>query len=174
MRNLLIALTGFLVGTGSVIGLALALQPTSATANQATPQRVAMPQMSGGMSVMSFGTMASASLATQKLTIQHTQKGCHVWSDGQTTGAMMRLHLKPGQKLSILDQDVDAHQMMELAGPMHLRMGKPMMTSHGMTIVFMKKNIYRLGTKTVEMEGGGMDVKTVGPDNNLRLLVTVA
>src|SRR6266542_3904707 len=161
MRNLLIALTGFLVGTGSVIGLALALQPTSATANQATPQRVAMPQMSGGMSVMSSGTMASASLATQKLTIQHTQKGCHVWSDGQKTGTMMQLHLKPGQKLSILDQDVDAHQLMEFAGPMHVRMGGPMMMNRGMTLAFAKK-------------GGGMEVKTVGPDNNLRLVVTVA
>ncbi len=172
MRNLLIALTGFLVGTGLVVGLVLALPQTSGvTAKQAGAQRAAM-QMSGG--TMSSGTMASASLATQKLTIQHVQKGCHVWSDGQTTGAMMRLHLKPGQKLSILDQDVDAHQMMELAGPMHLRMGGPMMTSHGMTVAFMKKGVYRLGTKTVEMEGGGMNVKTVGPDNNLRLVVTVA
>ncbi len=172
MRNLLIALTGFLVGTGLVVGLVLALPQTSGvTAKQAGAQRAAM-QMSGG--TMSSGTMASASLATQKLTIQHVQKGCHVWSDGQTTGAMMRLHLKPGQKLSILDQDVDAHQMMELAGPMHLRMGGPMMTSDGMSLAFMKKGVYRLGTKTVEMKGGGMDVKTVGPDNNLRLLVTVA
>jgi len=172
MRNLLIALTGFLVGTGLVVGLVLALPQTSGvTAKQAGAQRAAM-QMSGG--TMSSGTMASASLATQKLTIQHVQKGCHVWSDGQTTGAMMRLHLKPGQKLSILDQDVDAHQMMELAGPMHLRMGGPMMTSDGTSLAFMKKGVYRLGTKTVEMKGGGMDVKTVGPDNNLRLLVTVA
>jgi hypothetical protein len=35
--------------------------------------------------------------------------------------------------------------------------------------------IYRLGTKTVEMPGmGGMDVKTIGPDNKLRLVVTAA
>jgi hypothetical protein len=175
MRYLLIALTGFLVGTGMVVGLVVALpQTTNATATQANGQRAAMPGMSGGMSGMSSGTMASASLATQKLTIQHTQRGCHVWSDGQTTGAMMRLHLKLGQKLSILDQDVDAHQMMELAGPTHLRMGGPMMTNDGMTLRFMKKGIYRLGTKTVEMKGGGMDVKTVGPDNRLRLQVTVA
>ena len=38
---------------------------------------------------------------------------------------------------------------------------------------FAKKGVYRLGTKTVEMEGG-MEVKTVGPDNKLRLLITVA
>ncbi len=175
MRNLLIALTGFFVGGGLVVGLALALpQTTTVAAKQAATQSAAMPQMSGGMSGMSSSTMASASLATRKLTIQHVQKGCHVWSDGQTTGAMMRLHLKPGQKLSILDQDVDAHQMMELAGPLHLRMGGPMLMNHGMTLAFMKKGVYRLGTKTVEMNGGGMDVKTVGPDNHLRLMVTVA
>ena len=175
MRNLLIALTGFLVGGGLVVALVLALpQTTGVTAKRATAQTVAMQPMSGGMNAMGSGTMASASLATQKLTIQHTQKGCHVWSDGQMTGATMRLHLRPGQKLSILDQDVDAHQMMELAGPMHLRMGGPMLMNHGMTLAFMKKGVYRLGTKTVEMNGGGMDVKTVGPDNHLRLMVTVA
>src|SRR5262249_51962147 len=116
----------------------------------------------------------SNSLATQKLTIQHVQRGCHVWSNGRTMGAMMRLHLKPGQKLSILDNDVDAHQMMELGGPMQMRTGGPMMTSHGMTLTFMKKGVYRFATKTVEMPGGGMDVKTIGPDNHLRLVVTVA
>ena len=93
---------------------------------------------------------------------------------GGETGAMMRLHLRPGQKLSIMDNDVDPHQMMELAGPMHVRMGAPMMMNHGMTLSFMKKRAYRLGTKTIEMPGGGMDVKTIGPDNRLRLVVTVA
>ncbi len=174
MRNLLIALTGFLVGSGLVAGLLFALAQTStANVKQATP-RAAVPHMSDGMSSMSSGTMTSASLATRKLTISHVQRGCHVWSDGKTMGALMRLHLKQGQKLSILDQDVDAHQMMEFAGPMHLGMGGPMMTNHGMTLAFMKKGVYRLGTKTVEMKGGGMDVKTSGPDNHLRLVVTVA
>jgi hypothetical protein len=174
MRNLLIAITGFLAGGALVVGLLFALpKTTTVTVEQAAPQTAAMPRMSGGMS-MAGSTMASNSLATRKLTIQHVQKGCHVWSDGQTTAAMMRLHLKPGQKLSILDNDVDAHQMMELAGPMHLRMGGPMMMNHGMTLAFATKGVYRLGTKTVEMPGGGMEVKTVGPDNNLRLVVTVA
>jgi hypothetical protein len=91
------------------------------------------------------------------------------------TGAMMRLHLRVGQRLSILDQDVDAHQMLEFAGPMRLHMSRPMMTNRGMTIAFTKKGVYQLATKTVEMPGmGGMDVKTIGPDNKLRLVVTVA
>jgi hypothetical protein len=44
----------------------------------------------------------------------------------------------------------------------------------GTAIAFTKKGVYRLGTKRVEMAGGGMDVKTIGPNNKLRLMVTVA
>ncbi len=48
-----------------------------------------------------------------------------------------------------------------------------MMMNHGLTMTFTKKGIYRLGTHTVEMPGG-LDVKTIGPDNKLRLMVTVS
>jgi hypothetical protein len=174
MRNLLIMITGFIAGGALVAGLAFLPEATTANAKPAASAGTAMPQMSGGMAMSGSTMMASNSLATQKLTIQHVQRGCHVWSNGRTMGAMMRLHLKPGQKLSILDNDVDPHQMIELGGPMHMRMGGPMMTSHGMTLTFMKKGVYRFATKTVEMPGGGMDVKTIGPDNHLRLVVTVA
>lgn len=166
MRNLVITTTGFFVGAGLLVGLLVAMPHTTTV--------TAAPHMSGQAGAMSSAMMASAPLATRKLTIQHVQKGCHVWSDGKTTTAMMRLRLKPGQKLSILDQDVDAHQMLQFAGPMHLPMSGPMMMNRGLTLAFMKKGVYHLGTKTVEMSGGGMDVKTVGPDNQLRLMVTVA
>ncbi len=173
MRSLLIATTGFLAGGALVVGLLFALPKTTSVTVKPARQTAATPYMSGGMS-MAGSTMASNSLATRKLTIQHVQNGCHVWSDGKTTASMMRLHLKPGQKLSILDNDVDAHQMMELAGPTHLQMGGPMMMNHGMTLAFAEKGVYRLGTKTVEMPGGAMEVKTVGPDHQLRLVITVA
>ena len=172
MRNLLIAITGFIVG-GAVVGaLAFLPQTTGGAVKQVTTKRTAMPHMTVGMR-MASGTMTSASLATRELTIRHVQKGCHVWSNGKTTGAMMRLRLKPGQRLAIMDMDVDAHQMMQFLGPTHMQMGRPMMMNHGMTMSFPKSGVYRLGTKTVEMPGA-MDVKTIGPDNNLRLVVTVA
>ena len=178
MRVFLTALTSFLVGSILVAGLSVGLYfavRTPSTSDQAAAKAAAMPHMSGAMSMLSSTRTASNTLATQKLTIQHVQRGCHVWSNGKTMGAMMRLHLKPGQKLSIMDNDIDPHQMMELGGPMHMQMGGPMMMNHGMTLSFMKKGVYRLGTKTVEMPGGGgMDVKTIGPDNHLRLVVTVA
>ncbi len=172
MRNLFIMITGFIVSGAGVLVLALALpQGTNSTTQQAVSQK-AMPM--SGMAGMSSGTMGSASLASVKLTIRHVTRGCHVWAHRTMTGPMMRLHLRVGQPLSILDQDVDAHQMLEFAGPMRLHMGGPMMMNHGTTIAFTKKGVYHLGTKTVEMKGGGMDVKTIGPDNHLRLVVTVA
>lgn len=179
MRVFLTALTTFLVGSvllsGLFVGLHFAVR-TPATTDQVAAKAPATAHMSGGMSMSGSSMTASKNaLATQKLTIRHVQRGCHVWSNGTTTGAMMRLHLRPGQKLSITDNDVDPHQMMELAGPMNLHMGGPMMMNQGETIAFMKKGVYRLGTKTVEMPGGEeMDVKTVGPDNHLRLVITVA
>ncbi|SRR6266542_911655 len=172
MRNLLVALTGFLVAAAAIAGLALALPQTTTAASSSTHTGSAM---SGAMSSMTSASTASMMGGSQtvNLTIQHVQKGCHVWSNGKTTGAMMRLHLTPGQKLSVLDMDVDAHQMMQFSGPTRLHMGGPMMMNHSRTMTFTNKGIYRLGTKTVEMKGA-MDVKTIGPDNKLRLVVTVA
>ena len=173
MRVFLTAVTSFAVGTlllgGLSVGLYFAMRTPSTS-----DQSAAVRHMNGGMT-MSGSMMASNSLATRKLTIQHVQRGCHVWSNGKRTGSMMRLHLSPGQKLSITDNDVDPHQMLEFAGPARLQMGGPMMMNQGETIAFMKKGVYRLGTKTVEMPGGDeMEVKTVGPDNKLRLVITVA
>ena len=176
MRVFLGAVAVFVVGAivvgGLFAGLYFALRAPSTDA-QAAPA-AGTPHMSGSMAMSGAMMTASNAPAAQELTIQHVQRGCHVWSNGKMTGAMMRLHLRQGQKLSIMDNDVDAHQMMELAGPMHMHMGGPMMMNHERTLTFMKKGVYRLGTKTVEMSGGGMEVKTIGPDNHLRLVVTVA
>src|SRR5262249_12309361 len=142
MRVFVTALTTFMVGaivvTGPALGLYFAVRSPS-TSERAAAKTAAMPHTNGAMRMAGSTMTASTSLATQKLSIQHVQRGCHVWSDGKTTGAMMRLHLRPGQRLSITDADVDAHQMTELGGPMHMKMGGPMMMSHAMTLTFMKK-----------------------------------
>ena len=173
MRLILITLSGFLVG--SAVAAAVALIPLTA----GTVRAPAAHSNHVNATAMPDGMMGSAAQPTMarvqavRLTIQHVQRGCHVWSNGKRTGAMMRLHLKQGQTLSIMDMDVDAHKMMQFAGPMHMRIGAAMMTTHGMQMTFTKKGIYRFGTRTVEMAGMS-DVKTVGPDNKLRLMVTVA
>ena len=174
MRLILVTLTGFLVGSAVVAAVAL-IPLTSGAVRPAASHSNSMngTARSNGMMMSPASQPTMARVQTIRLTIQHVQRGCHVWSNGKTTGAMMRLHLKQGQTLSIMDMDVDAHKMMQFAGPTHMKIGAPMMTTHGMQMTFTKKGIYRFGTRTVEMAGMS-DVKTVGPDNKLRLVVTVA
>lgn len=191
MRNLLIATAGFLAGSGVIAALMVATSQATkvTTVRAASTTPVAASQMTSGMmdsgtanaamsgrmmnAAPTAGTSMMAGGKIVRLTIQHVQHGCHVWSNGRIQAATMRLHMTRGERLQIMDMDVDAHQMMELGGPMRVQMGGPMMMSHGMTLSFSKKGVYRLGTHTVEMPGGGMDVKTIGPDNKLRLIVTV-
>jgi hypothetical protein len=109
MRNLLIATAGFLVGIGLVIALLVALPRTTKVTVNPPPSQVA------GMQHM--GNSVSTAPASRKLTIRHVLRGCHVWSNGSRTAAMLRLALQRGGKLSILDQDVDAHRLIQLSGP---------------------------------------------------------
>lgn len=169
MRNLIIAATGFVVGA-VLLAVVLVTLPrtTTVTVKQSSPQ-VAMPMM-GDSGVMGS---ASAAPAANKLTIRHVLKGCHVWSNGKTLSPIMELTLRSGGKLSILDQDVDAHQLVQLSGPTRLHLGGPMLMSRGSTLTFARSGVYKFRTKTVETSGMGMKVDTKGPDNTLRLVVTV-
>ena len=169
MRNLIIAATGFVVGA-VVLAVVLVTLPrtTTVTVKQSSPQ-VAMPMM-GGSGMMGS---ASAAPAGNKLTIRHVLKGCHVWSNGKTLSPMMELTLRSGGKLSILDQDVDAHQLVQLSGPTKLHLGGPMFMNRGSTLRFARSGVYKFRKKTVETAGMGMEVDTKGPDNTLRLVVTV-
>jgi len=169
MRNLIIATTGFVAGAALLTALLVALpRTTTVTVKQSSPE-VAMPGMGGA------GMMGStpAAAASRKLTIRHVLKGCHVWSSGKTLSPMMELTLESGGKLSILDQDVDAHQLVQLSGPTKLDLGGPMMMNRGSTLTFARNGVYRFRTKTVETSGMGMEVDTKGADNILRLVVTV-
>lgn len=85
---------------------------------------------------------------------------------------MMELTLRSGGKLSILDQDVDAHQLVQLSGPTKLDLGGPMLMNRGSTLTFARNGVYKFRTKTVETSGMGMEVDTKGADT-LRLVVTV-
>jgi len=167
MRNLLFVAIGFLAGGAIVVGVALAIPrqtpiTTTAPAGSATPM--------GGMTMDSSVTVP----ASRRLTIQHVLRGCHTWSNGTMQSPTMRLTLRPGGTLSILDQDIDAHQMMMVSGPTRLHLGGPMMMNHQVVVSFPRKGVYRLQTKTVEMPGGmGVEAETVGPDNTLRLIVKV-
>lgn len=124
-----------------------------------------------GMAGMGSQTGATTTAADQ-LTIVHVQKGCHVWSDAGKQMAAMRLRMHTGQMLRILNQDVDMHRMMELSGPTMMALGGPMAQGKTDTVTFTKPGTYVFGTKVSSMKGMP-EAETIGPDNNLKLTVTV-
>ena len=110
-----------------------------------------------------------------KLTILHVQEGCHIWSDGQRQAATMRLAMAEGGTLTLVNNDIDAHQLVQLAGP-DVALGSTMMMGGKSAVVFSEPGLYRLRTETVEVEGMEemMEVETEGPDNELALEVEVS
>jgi len=168
------------LGVGlAVVGLlfavpaaAIALLLTVGQHDKSTTDATAMPHMSstgmGGMATS--GTQAG--VAADQLTILHVQKGCHVWSNGTAQMAAMRLTMKPGQMLQIMNQDLDMHRMMQLSGPA-MMLGGPMKTGQAQSLTFTKPGTYTFDTKSSEMKGMP-EAETIGPDNTLRLTVIVA
>jgi len=107
-----------------------------------------------------------------RLTIVHVQKGCHSWSTGKGAPAEgVKVILKRGQRLTILNQDIDTHKLVSLAGP-KLALGKALSMNDRVTIAFQKPGIYKL--RTMKMETPGMpEVETMSPDHVLAMLVVV-
>ena len=155
MTKILVVIVGLIAGGAIVTGSAVA-------ADRGANPAVAPTTMSGMMTTASGMT---------KLTIQHVQKGCHIWSDGTRGAASMRLNLRRGARLRIVDQDIDPHGLVQVAGP-KLSFKGHMMMGQSQTITFTKPGVYKLKNRVVEM-GPEMEVKTIGPDNTLRLTISV-
>ncbi len=155
-----------IVSTGFIIG-AMIVGDDFAHAKTVTVQAPAM-HMSSGM----MGSGAAATPAASTLNIVHVQRGCHVWSNGTKSGAMMKMTVAAGGKLRITDEDVDPHKLIQVAGP-KVMLGKAMMTGDVAHISFPTKGVYKFTTKTLEMPGMA-EVKTIGPDNDLMRTVNVA
>lgn len=121
------------------------------------------------------GVPAQAAQDSAKLTIVHVQKGCHIWSDGQKQAATMRLRVSEGGTLTVVNNDIDVHRLVQAAGPA-MALGSPMMMGAKMAVVFPEPGLYRLRTEVVEVEGMDemMEVETEGPDNELELQVEVS
>jgi plastocyanin len=108
------------------------------------------------------------------LTIRHQLRGCHSWSfNNGPYKPSLKIKVAAGTTLTVTDNDMMPHRLIQLAGP-KLHLVSPAMNHMGATakVTFLKKGIYRFGTKPGEdyMKG----IKTIGPDNVLRLTVTVS
>ena len=155
MTKFLAVIAGFIAGGAILTGTAVAADRAADPAVAQTPRR---------------GMMTTAP-GMAKLTIQHVQKGCHVWSDGTRRAASMLLNLSRGARIRIVDQDIDPHGLVQVAGP-KLSFKDHMMMGQSQTITFAKPGVYRLKNKVVDM-GSMVEVKTIGPDNTLRLTISV-
>ena len=150
--------------------------------------------------LLAMGAPAALATPAATLTISHQLRGCHAWSlDGGRDRVAQTLHLRRGSTLAVVDYDVMPHRLLQLAGP-SVRMrnlpassgmpmmgpgtsGMPMMGSqsagpgmmNGMgaatRVAFARPGVYRFTTRPGEDYMAG--VKTIGPDNRLRLTVVV-
>ncbi len=107
-----------------------------------------------------------------RVTIVHLQKGCHSWSLVRGVPATgVKAVLKPGQRLTVVNQDIDTHKLVSLAGP-KIALGPPLMMNDRVTLTFKTPGVYKLHLHQIEMEGMP-EVETTGPDHFLAMVIVV-
>ena len=136
--------------------------------------------------IMATGASASGG---STLVIRHQVQGCHSWSaNGDAYKATQAIKLQRGASLSVTNNDVMPHKLVETSGPavkivrlspgmgMGMKGTFPagMMARMGASskVTFTKPGVYKFTTKVGEDYMSG--VKTTGEDNVLKLTVTVS
>jgi len=120
------------------------------------------------------GATAASPASHASLVIRHQLRGCHSWSlNGGQFKAQQAVTLRRGGSITVVDNDVMPHKLVETSGPA-ARLQTPSMARIGAIakISFTHAGVYRFTTRVGEDYTAG--VKTVGEDNVLRLTVTVA
>jgi plastocyanin len=123
----------------------------------------------GGVAVGTAGATATT------IVIRHQVRGCHTWSvNGGTWAASQSVRIARNGAITIVDNDVMPHKLIQKGGPAVRYVGKPAMNHMGASVkvVFPKAGVYRFTTRPGEDYMAGM--KTIGEDNVLRLTVTVS
>lgn len=105
-----------------------------------------------------------------RLTIEHVQKGCHIFVLGSRRAATMKLTLSHGARLAVADMDADTFRLVQTAGPRLPSQG-PLSTGLMRVLTFEHAGLYRF--KAVAQKGVAFGAKPVGPDNKLLLTVQV-
>jgi hypothetical protein len=118
---------------------------------------------------------AFAAPRTATLTIRHQTKGCHTWAFTEGAWkASQQVTLAKGAKLTVVDNDIMPHMLVQQSGPL-ATLSTPAMRHMGAraTVVFSKTGTYVFKTKAGEDYPSMSHIKTIGEDNVLRLVVTV-
>ena len=110
---------------------------------------------------------------TVQLSIIHTVSGCHIWQAIHAHGPATTLKLKQGDKITLRVSCPMDFTLVQVKGP-RLALGDPTMhTGTQRTIKFAKRGVYVLQAKNIQ-SSADMGLQTLGPDNSLRLTVTVS
>jgi plastocyanin len=129
--------------------------------------------VAAGGAAASLAAAAAPSQAT--LTIHHQLRGCHAWAVGNGRfKPAQSLALARGGTITVIDNDVMPHTLIQTSGPAVRFIGKPAMIhmSARVTVVFPKAGVYHFKTKAGEDYFKG--IKTIGEDNKLTLTVNVS
>ena len=125
--------------------------------------------------LIALGLAASALAAPNKstLTIRHQLRGCHSWSvDGKSWKATQKLTLARNSVLTVVDNDVMPHKLIQVGGPKASLSGAAMKRMGAAAhVTFLAKGTYVFTTRPGEDYMKGM--KTIGEDNVLKLVVRV-
>lgn len=130
-------------------------------------------QVGGHATLPAAGRSAASAPKDVAVVIRHQKRHCHSWSyNGDVYAADQTAQLAVGDSITVTNNDVMSHKLVELAGPAATittpAMAKPDATS---TITFAKPGTYLLGTKPGEDYTKG--IVTTGADNVLRIKVVV-
>jgi plastocyanin len=117
---------------------------------------------------------AAAPPTQHHVTIRHQVQHCHAWSvDGGPFAAHVDVSLRTGGALTLTNNDVMPHRVIERSGPHAVFHGTASLSHMGAStkVTFPRAGVYRFTTKAGEdyMKG----VKTVGEDNVLTMKVVV-
>ena len=121
--------------------------------------------------------LAGAAVAAPNKTtliIKHQMRGCHSWStDGKSWNATQKLTLTRRGVLTVIDNDVMPHKLIQLSGPKASLTGAAMKNMGARALLsFPVKGTYVFTTRAGEDYTKG--IKTIGEDNVLKLVVKVA
>jgi plastocyanin len=121
-----------------------------------------------------LATAAVASATHAQITIRHQTSHCHAWALGQGPyAAHLNAALAVGGTITIKNNDVMSHRLIEKSGPSAVYSGSRLMSRIGATtkVTFPRAGTYVFTTKAGEDYTKG--VKTTGEDNVLTLKVVV-
>lgn len=134
-----------------------------------------MKLMLTGLVALALVGSAFAAPRSATLRIRHQMHGCHSWSfDGSAWKASQAITLSRSGTLTVVDNDVMPHTLVQLSGP-RAALTKAAMGHMGATakVRFPARGTYVFKTRAGEDYPMMKNIKTIGEDNVLRLVVTV-